>query len=119
MVLGLIESMTMVTIVTTKIEERGEVVSCPLVSRFSFVSWSGVGSQFSILDHQGRGFSQPSIVRYVVMSPTSYVMLYMLSKPDALACFECLGSGPSIAQKMRVGCPVHPLLSHVRVGKYP
>ena len=75
MVLRLIESMTMVTIVTTKIEERGEVVLCPLVSRFAFASWSSVISQFPIFDHQGCGFSQPLIARYAVMFPTSYVML--------------------------------------------
>jgi hypothetical protein len=69
MVPRLIESMTMVT---TKIEERGEVVSCPLVSRFAFVSWGGVGSQFPHIGSSGpRVFPTVdcTIYRYV-----SYVL---------------------------------------------
>lgn len=77
-----------------------------------------VGSQFPILD-QSRGFFQPSIVRDPVMFPTSCVILYVLSKHDTLACFECLGFGSSVMQRPAVIFPIYLLPSNVRVGKYP
>jgi hypothetical protein len=46
-------------------------------------------------------------------------MLYMLSKRDTFMGLECLSSGPSITQKMRVIFLVRLLLSNVRVDKYP
>jgi hypothetical protein len=43
-----------------------------------------------------------------------HTSFYLLSKRDAFACLECLGSGPRITQKLRVVFP-----SNVRVDKYP
>jgi hypothetical protein len=94
-------------------------VLCSPVSSFPFVSWSHVGSQFPTLDRQGSGFSQPSVVRYAVLFPTSCVMLCTLPKRDAPACLECLGSAPSITQKLGVIFPVRLLLSNTRIGKRP
>lgn len=47
-------------------------------------------------------------------------MLYMLSKRDTFACFECLSSPPDATQRLGAILPVHLVLSsNVRVGKYP
>ena len=56
----------------------------------------------------------------VFLFPASYVMLYMLSKRDTFACFECLSSSPDATQRLGAILPVHLVLSsNVRVGKYP
>jgi hypothetical protein len=84
-----------------------------------FASWGDVSSQFPTLGHQGRGSFQPLVTRYAVLFPTSCVILYVLSKHDTLACFVCLGFGPSVTQRPAVIFPIYLLLSNVRVGKYP
>jgi uncharacterized protein YjfI (DUF2170 family) len=63
---------------------------CLLVNRFAFASWSEVGSQFQISDHQDSRSFQASVVQSTVLFPTSYVGLYTLSKRDAFVCFEWL-----------------------------
>jgi hypothetical protein len=69
-----------------------------LVSRFAFASWSDVGSQFQTPDHQDSGFVQPPVVRSTVLFPTSYGLLYTLSKRDGFACFEWFDSGLGVVQ---------------------
>jgi hypothetical protein len=69
-----------------------------LVSRFAFASWSDVGSQFQTPDHQDSGFVQPLVVRSTVLFPTSYVLLYALSKRDGFACLEWFDPSPGVAR---------------------
>jgi hypothetical protein len=40
----------------------------PLVSRFPFMSWNDVGSQFLTLDHQGSRSFPPSFPTFYVVS---------------------------------------------------
>jgi hypothetical protein len=92
-------------------------VLCPLVSSSStFVPWSDVGSQFPTPDCQGGGSFQPSLYDMLFFSHVQYNVLYTL-QIDAPACLECLGSGPSITQKLGVISPVRLLSSNIRVGK--
>jgi hypothetical protein len=50
-----------------------------------FLSWSDANSQSPTSDYQGSGSFQHLVVRYAVLFSTSYIMLYMLCKRDALA----------------------------------
>jgi hypothetical protein len=55
------------------------------------VPWGDVGSQIPMSDHQDSRSFQPSVVRYAVLFPTFYAMLYALSDRDSLVtAFECV-----------------------------
>jgi hypothetical protein len=67
----------------------------PLVSRFPFMPWNDVGSQFLTLDHQGSRFFQPSF-------PTFYVMSHIL-----IPFIKSHGIPGLVASIKRSACLVH------------
>jgi hypothetical protein len=99
------EPTTTVTILMRKVEGMGgKQVRVRVLEQYD------VGSQFPTLGHQSSGVSQPSVVRYAIIFPTSCVILCMPSERDVLACFERLTSGPGVMQRLVVILPVYLLL---------